>query len=151
MADSDTMTTTTIALLDQFKTFLEDFITKILSDHPPQYFGTTTLIHMKHQSQELLELTDILLSGESFCLINEFNLLHRLRSQIQIHHRIIRDLEVHNGIANLRPIEIPQNLQIELRTIAKEYQEIDRKLRQVRNHQLGPDSGSQGPQPPHDE
>ena len=154
--DADTMTTNTIALLDQFKTFLEDFITKILSDHPPQYFGTTTLIHMKHQSQEFLELADILLSGENFGLFElERDLLQQLRPQINDHLRIIHDLELHNGISNLRPIEIPQNLQNDLRMIANKYQDIDTRLRQVRNPdqagQAGPDIGSQGHQPPHDE
>ena len=45
---------------------------------------------MKYQSQELLELTDILINGENFgLLILELELLQQLRQQIQIHLRII--------------------------------------------------------------
>ena len=152
--DADTMRRNTIALLDQVKTLLEDFITNILSEHPPQYFARATVIHMRHQSRELLELTDMLLSGGNFGLFDlELQLLQELRPQIHLHIGIIQTLERHNGNANLqRPIQIPQNLQNDLLEIANNYRDIDRRLREVNSHSLPPGQVSpQGPQSPQDQ
>ena len=161
--DHDKMTTSSLALLDRLITFLEEFTNKIL-DHS-QNFGISALIHMRYQCQELQELADLLLNqGNVVVYFTEVVLLKELKTQIYKHLSIIQDLASHNVISN-RTIEIPPNLQRELRTIAEIYQGIDEKLRRVRTNpllpgQAGPqgaqashyeETGPQGPQPPHDE
>ena len=152
--DHDQKTTNTIGLLDRVKTLLEKFINDIL-DHPPhspQYLGRASLIHMRHQCQELQELADLLLDQGNFGVLDlERVLLQQLKPQIEEHLRIIQVLEGLNVIPN-RTIEIPLDLRRKLRMIAEIYKDIDEKLRQVRFRPLpSGHAGPHGPQPPRDQ
>ena len=151
--DHDQKTTNTIGLLDRVKTLLEDFINEIL-DHPLQYLGSASLIHMRYSCQELKELGGLLINHGNFVkdsFPTEVVLLEQLQPHIYDHLVIIQALEDQNVIPN-RTIEIPPHSQQELRRIAKFYQGIDEQLRRLRPHPLRTGHAvPQGSQPSHEE